>query len=56
MDLLTGNIAHDEEENYRIKEQRWPVPPYQIIYIEVDRIKQKLHELREEKPRSGLKR
>ena len=56
VDLLTGNIAHDEEENYRIKEQRWPVPPYQIIYIEVDRIKQKLHELREEEAQERIER
>lgn len=56
VDLLTGNIAHDEEENYRIREQRWPVPPYQIIYIEVDRIKQKLHELREEEAQERIER
>ena len=56
VDLLTGNIAHDEEENYRIKEQRWPVPPYQIIYIEVDRIKQKLHELREEEAQERIEK
>ena len=48
IDLLTGNITCNEEGNYRIKEQKWPSPPYQIVYIEIDGIKQKLHELQEE--------
>ena len=48
IDLLTGNITCNEEGNYRIEEQKWPSPPYQIVYIEIDGIKQKLHELQEE--------
>ena len=48
IDLLTGNITCNEEGNYRIEEQKWPSPPYQIVYIEIDEIKQKLHELQEE--------
>jgi hypothetical protein len=32
IDLLTGNITCNEEGNYRIEEQKWPSPPYQIVY------------------------
>ena len=32
------------------------MPPYQIIYIEVDRIKQKLHELREEEAQERIEK
>lgn len=31
IDLLTGNITCNEEGNYRIEEQKWPSPPYQIV-------------------------
>lgn len=38
IDLLTGNITCNEEGNYRIEEQKWPSPPYQIVYIEIEEL------------------
>lgn len=48
IDLLAGSIGYEEEMDYRIAQQKWPKPPYQIVLLEIDGFAEQLRELPEE--------